>query len=92
MAKDVKSTVTQVAMTLAAVVTAMVTFWLVEGREYVTRAETSDIVSKESPYIADRALILESMARSESTNEKLATAIDNLNMTMVRIETRLEVQ
>jgi hypothetical protein len=78
----------QVATSLVAVVVAMLGFWLVEGREYVTRAEASEMIAKESPYIRDRNMVLDRLSEMVEINRQLARAIQDLRVEIseLRIE------
>ena len=70
----------QVTTSLVAVVLAMLAFWLVEGREYVTRAEASEMIAKESPYIRDRNMVLDRLGEMVEINRQLAQAIQDLRV------------
>jgi hypothetical protein len=78
----------QVATSLVAVVVSMLGFWLVEGREYVTRAEASEMIAKESPYIRDRNMVLDRLSEMVEINRQLAQAIQDLRVEIseLRIE------
>jgi hypothetical protein len=78
----------QVATSLVAVVVSMLGFWLVEGREYVTRAEVSEMIAKESPYIRDRNMVLDRLSEMVEINRQLARAIQDLRVEIseLRIE------
>lgn len=80
----------QVATSLVAVVVAMLAFWFVEGREYVTRAEASEMIAKESPYIRDRNMVLDRLSEMVEINRQLAQAIQDLRVEIseLRIERR----
>lgn len=58
----------QASVTLLSVVLAMSGFWLMIGREFVTRGEVSKMIVVESPYVNDRQVIF---ARLDSVSETL---------------------
>lgn len=70
----------QVATSLVAVVVAMLGFWLVEGREYVTRLQVREMISLESPYVQDRNMVLDRLAEAATVNRELTAAINDLRV------------
>lgn len=80
----------QGAIQLAVVVVAMLGFWIVEGREYVTRAEVSEMISRESPYSNDRSMILQSIGDASEDRKQLTSAIRSLEQVVVELKTILK--
>jgi hypothetical protein len=72
--------------------TLMVGFWLVEAREYVSRAEVSELIKTQSPYVADRQLILAGMENLSETLEENNKAINSLNVEIARLRAELEIK
>jgi len=70
--------------------TLMIGFWLVEAREYVSRAEVSEMIKTQSPYVADRQLILTSMDNLSRTLEENNKAINSLNVEIARLRAELD--
>ena len=71
-------------------VTLMVGFWLVEARNYVSRAEASAMIQTESPYIVDQQLVLQSLDnlnRQLETNNRLIT---DLNLELARLRAEID--
>jgi hypothetical protein len=79
----------QAVVTLATVVIAMAGFWMIEGREFVTRVEVAGIVQAESPYLPDRAMIQSRLADSVEATRALTKAVSNLEVTLARLDERL---
>tara|TARA_R110000824_G_scaffold322534_4_gene509361 strand:+ start:586 stop:858 length:273 start_codon:yes stop_codon:yes gene_type:complete len=70
--------------------TLMVGFWLVEAREYVSRSEVSEMIKTQSPYVADRQLILAGMENLSETLEENNRAINSLNVEIARLRAELD--
>lgn len=70
----------------------MIGFWLVESQEYVSRQEVSDMIQTESPYIADRQLVLSGMEDLKKTLEENNAAINNLNVEITKLRVELDRQ
>lgn len=61
------------------VILAMGGFWMMLGRELPTRAEVSKMISTESPYVRDRAYLIERLDRAQVSSEDLNDSIKELN-------------
>ena len=84
--KDSWKTIAVAAMSC---VTLMVSFWLIEARNYVSRAEASEMIQLESPYTSDRQLVLQNL---DSINQKLEEnnkLINELNVEIARLRAEL---
>ena len=68
----------------------MVGFWLVESKDYVSRAEVSEMIKTQSPYVADRQLILSGMENLSRTLEDNNKAINSLNVEIARLRAELD--
>tara|TARA_R100000005_G_C4934173_1_gene161716 strand:+ start:484 stop:756 length:273 start_codon:yes stop_codon:yes gene_type:complete len=73
-------------------VTLMIGFWLVESQKYVSREEVSDMIQTESPYIADRQLVLSGMEDLKKTLEENNAAINKLNVEITKLRVELDGQ
>lgn len=70
----------------------MIGFWLVESQKYVSREEVSDMIQTESPYIADRQLVLSGMEDLKKTLEENNAAINKLNVEITKLRVELDGQ
>ena len=70
----------------------MIGFWLVESQQYVSRQEVSDMIQTESPYVADRQLVLSGMEDLKKTLEENNAAINNLNVEITKLRVELDKQ
>ena len=66
----------QVLYTLLGIVLAMAGFWMMIGREYVTRAEVVELMETTGPYVRDKGLLMHELTRSIASNKDLKSAID----------------
>lgn len=66
-------------------------YWLVFGRETVTRREVSDMIRTQGPYVEDRAKVLEILDRNNRAIEKQTTALDQLSGTVIELRTELRM-
>ena len=79
-----------VAISATSCVVLMVSFWLVEMKDYVTRAEASTMIQTQSPYLADRQLVLKSLNDMTETIRKNTEVISELNLEIARLRTELD--
>ena len=79
-----------VAISATSCVVLMVSFWLVEMKDYVTRAEGSTMIKTQSPYLADRQLVLKSLNDMTETIRKNTEVISELNLEIARLRTELD--
>ena len=81
-------------MTIAAwlfgVVLAWSGTWLTIGSKAVTRDEISHIVSRESPYTADRRALNMMLATNTVAIEKLTKAVESLKVEQVKTNGKLD--
>ena len=56
-----KDTWKTLAISAASCVVLMTSFWLIEVKDYVTRSEAAEMIQTQSPYLADRQLVLKSL-------------------------------
>jgi|TARA_R100000700_G_C3079631_1_gene85940 hypothetical protein len=79
-----------IAVAAVSCLTLMIGFWLVEAREYVSRAEVTEMIKTQSPYVADRQLILSGMENLSRTLEENNKAINGLNVEIARLRAELD--
>ena len=70
-----KSLLSQTLFATVSIVVAMIGFWMLEGREMVTRGDVASMLNTETPYIADRKLIFDAIAARRRYHDTLASAI-----------------
>ena len=68
----------------------MTSFWLIEVKDYVTRSEASQMIQTQSPYLADRQLVLKSLNDMNDTLRKNTEVISALNLEIARLRTELD--
>lgn len=75
-----------------AVVIAMVSFWMIEARYYITREEASEMIKTQifqSPYSQDKNLIFDSLNNQKINNDNLVKALkentDAINQLRVNV-------
>tara|TARA_R110000824_G_scaffold9415_4_gene42123 strand:+ start:21788 stop:22051 length:264 start_codon:yes stop_codon:yes gene_type:complete len=79
-----------IAITSISCITLMMGFWLVESKNYISRAAASEMIRVESPYAADRQLVLKNL---DSINQKLEEnnkLINELNVEIARLRAELK--
>ena len=76
--------------TMGVVIIGMLGFWMVEGREYVTRSDVVELMDREAPYVQDREWIRRSLERHEESNNELNTTLKTLNDTMIELKTEIK--
>ena len=85
--KDIWKTL---AVSAASCVILMTSFWLIEVKDYVTRSEASEMIQTQSPYLADRQLVLKSLNDMNDTLRKNTEVISALNLEIARLRTELD--
>ena len=85
--KDIWKTL---AVSAASCVILMTSFWLIEVKDYVTRSEASEMIQTQSPYLADRQLVLKSLNDMNDTLRKKTEVISALNLEIARLRTELD--
>lgn len=79
-----------IAVTLLGALVTGASAWLVFGQGAVTREEAARMVVEQSPYIADRKLILETLATNSRVLEKVSENVNAIKIEQVRLSERLE--
>ena len=85
--KDIWKTL---AISAASCVILMTSFWLIEVKDYVTRSEASQMIQTQSPYLADRQLVLKSLNDMNEALRKNTEVISELNLEIARLRTELD--
>ena len=78
------------AVTATSCVIMMVSFWLVQAKDYVTRSQVSDMIQTESPYLVDKQLVLENINEMKEVLRKNTEVISQLNLEIARLRTELD--
>ena len=78
------------AISAASCVILMTSFWLIEVKDYVTRSEASEMIQTQSPYLADRQLVLKSLNDMNEALRKNTEVISELNLEIARLRTELD--
>ena len=79
-----------VAISAVSCVVLMVSFWLVEMKDYVTRIEASEMIQTQSPYLVDRQLVLKSLNDMNEALRNNTQVISELNLEIARLRTELD--
>ena len=77
------------AVTATSCVIMMVSFWLVQAKDYVTRNEVSDMIQTESPYLVDKQLVLQNINDMKEVLKDNTQVISQLNIEIARLRTEL---
>ena len=85
--KDIWKTL---AISSLSCVVLMVSFWLVEVKDYVTRVEASQMIQTQSPYLADKQVVLKSLNDMTESLRKNTEVISELNLEIARLRTELD--
>ena len=85
--KDIWKTL---AISAVSCVILMTSFWLIEVKDYVTRAEASEMIQTQSPYLVDRQLVLKSLNDMNEALRKNTEVISKLNLEIARLRTEVD--
>lgn len=80
----------QACIVLITIVISMTGFWMMIGRDLVTREEVSSMIAKEAPYMKDRSLILDSLVQNRKSNEALEKAINTNTQAIIEFKIYLQ--
>jgi predicted RND superfamily exporter protein len=77
-----------IIISLITFIAGIIGYWLMFGRNLVTRTEVSTMIQTESPYLEDRKFIQESLKNNDEGYKKLAQAIEKFGdvLTDLKIE------
>ena len=78
------------AVTATSCVIMMVSFWLVQAKDYVTRNEVSDMIQTESPYLVDKQLVLQNINDMKNVLKDNTQVISQLNIEIARLRSELD--
>lgn len=90
MSPKVRDFIQDTSKVLIGIIISMVGFWLIEGREYVTRTEAVEIAQKYTQYNSERSLILDKIDRQERNQDRLAEVIKKNTEAIIQLKTALE--
>tara|TARA_R110002051_G_scaffold29094_3_gene68238 strand:- start:428 stop:709 length:282 start_codon:yes stop_codon:yes gene_type:complete len=71
-------------------VVLMVSFWLVEMKDYVTREQASQMIQIQSPYLVDKQVVLKSLNDMSEVLRKNTEVISKLNLEIAKLRTELD--
>lgn len=77
-------------VSLMGLIVGGVTTWTLFAGGTVSRDEVARMIEKETPYLADRKAIQESLARTEDSLRRLSSQVELLMRQQVRLESRLD--
>lgn len=82
---------------LLMVVLSMTGFWMMQGKDLVTRGEVIELINTTGPYVIDQGVIRTEISALHSTDEKtgvmldrVALTLDDLKVAIVRLNTTLQ--
>lgn len=78
------------AVTATSCVIMMVSFWLIQAKDYVTRNEVSDMIQTESPYLVDKQLVLQNINDMKEVLKDNTQVISQLNIEIARLRSELD--
>tara|TARA_R110002012_G_scaffold260259_1_gene441908 strand:- start:675 stop:950 length:276 start_codon:yes stop_codon:yes gene_type:complete len=85
----IKDTWKTVAVTAISCVIMMISFWLTQAKDYVTRNEVSDMIQTESPYLVDKQLVLQNINDMKQVLKDNTQVISQLNVEIARLRSEL---
>jgi uncharacterized small protein (DUF1192 family) len=79
-----------IATTAIGCVVLMVSFWMVESKNYITRAEAVDMIKSLAPYNEDRQLISQSLSNLYDAMKSNTEVIAELRIEIARLRAELD--
>lgn len=78
-----------IATTCIGIIVTMVGFWVMIGKNMVTRAEVLNMIETSSPYNQDRQFIMERLAANKETQAALANALQKNTEVMNELKVQI---
>ena len=78
------------AISATSCVVLMVSFWLIEMKDYVTRDQASQMIQTQSHYLVDKQVVLKSLNDMNEVLRKNTEVISELNLEIARLRTELD--
>lgn len=78
-----------IATTSIGIIVTMLGFWIAIGKNMVTKAEVSEIIKNESPYIQDRQFIMERLNSNKETQAAFASALQRNTEVMNELKVQI---
>lgn len=86
-----KDMTSHIMTSLVACIIAMMAFWMVEARNYITRQDAINIINDNSPYLKDKAWLQAEILRANADNKALSAAIQRNNEVTSELKTEVAV-
>lgn len=78
-----------IATTCIGIIITMVGFWVMIGKNMVTRSEVLNMIETSSPYNQDRQFIMERLAANKETQAALASALQKNTEVMNELKVQI---
>jgi len=78
-----------IATTCIGIIVTMLGFWVAIGKNMATRAEVSEIVKNDSPYLQDRQFIMERLNTNKETQAAFASALQRNTEVMNELKVQI---
>jgi peptidoglycan hydrolase CwlO-like protein len=83
--------VTYAVTSLITIVIAMMGFWMLEARNYITRSDAIQLIEANSPYAKDKVWIVAEINRANEANKELKNVIDKTNEVLNELRVEIAV-
>jgi hypothetical protein len=80
-----------IVTSLMACVVAMIAFWMVEARNYVTRDETIKLIESNSPYSQDKNMIMAELSRTNLEAKDMKRSNDETREVLSELKVEIAV-
>ena len=78
-----------IATTSIGIIVTMLGFWVAIGKNMVTKAEVTEIIKNDSPYLQDRQFIMERLAINKETQAAFANALQRNTEVMNELKVQI---
>lgn len=75
---------------LSGIVITGMGFWLIGAKDFVKRAEVSDMIAREGPYIEDKKLLHDTLQQNTNAISKLSDVVSQMTKEQGRLAAFLE--
>lgn len=75
---------------LSGIVIAGVSFWLIGAKDFVQRAEVSEMIKKEGPYVEDKGVLKDKLQQNTDAITRLTNSVQEMAKEQARMAAILE--
>lgn len=80
-----------VSISAATIIVSMLGWWVMQGKDLVTRQEVKVMISTEGPYVKDQVFIMSKLSDNSKINEEVAKTLGSIKVELERLRITLDL-